>query len=172
MHTPRHLHLAAIRHIIRYLIGTLDTSLFFTTNSSTMLMGYSYADWVGCMDTHCSITGWCIFLESAFNGEVRNRITFPLNQSIGLCHLLALRLSGFQGLLAKIGYPQLEPTSLHANNISAIQIAANPVFHERIKHIEMERHSIREAYDGRIIYLPHVTADVQIDMFTKEMTRR
>ena len=55
-----------------------------------------------------------------------------------------------RGLLAELGFPQTELTSLYANNTSAIQIVANPVFHERTKHIEVDCHSIRDAYDDRL----------------------
>lgn len=51
-----------------------------------------------------------------------------------------------RGLLGELSVPQLTPTPLHADNTSAIQIAANPVFHERTKHIEVDCHSIREAF--------------------------
>jgi len=52
-----------------------------------------------------------------------------------------------RGLLAELGFPQTEPTSLYADNTSTIQIVANPAFHERTKHIEVDCHSICNAYD-------------------------
>ncbi|XP_019465371.1 PREDICTED: uncharacterized protein LOC109363566 [Lupinus angustifolius] len=51
MHTPRHLHLAVVRRIIRYLKGTSHRGLFFPAGSSLQLLGYSDADWAGCPDT-------------------------------------------------------------------------------------------------------------------------
>lgn len=54
-------------------------------------------------------------------------------------------------------FPHLEPTPFHADNTSANQIAVNSVFHERIKHIEVDCHSTHEAYDDRAIILSHVT---------------
>jgi len=78
-----------------------------------------------------------------------------------------------RGLLTELGFSQEQSTPLHADNTSAIQIAANPVYHERTKHIEVDCHSIREAYDRRIINLPHVSTSVQTtDIFTKSLTRQ
>ncbi|KAH7516144.1 hypothetical protein FEM48_Zijuj10G0104000 [Ziziphus jujuba var. spinosa] len=42
-----------------------------------------------------------------------------------------------RGLLAELGFTQSNPTPLHADNTGAIQIAANPVYHERTKHMEV-----------------------------------
>lgn len=78
-----------------------------------------------------------------------------------------------RGLLTELGFSQAQPTPLHADNTSAIQIAANPVYHERTKHIEVDCHSIRDAYDRRVISLPHISTSIQIaDIFTKTLTRQ
>jgi hypothetical protein len=77
-----------------------------------------------------------------------------------------------RGLLGELGFPQVEPTPLHADNTSAIQIAANLVFHERTEHIEVDCHSIREAYDARVISLPHISTTLQTaDVFTKALSK-
>ena len=75
-------------------------------------------------------------------------------------------------LLAEIGFPLSSPTPLHADNTSAMHITANPIFHESTKHIEVDSHFIREAFEGRIISLPHVSTNLQVaDFFTKALTR-
>lgn len=66
----------------------------------------------------------------------------------------------FRGLLAELGFPQSDLTPLHADNMSVIQIAANSVYYERTKHIEIDCHSIREDVDNRIISLPHISIDL------------
>ena len=55
------------------------------------------------------------------------------------------------GLLVEIGFTQSHPTPLHVDNISAIQIATNPIFHERTKHIEVGYHYIGESVDKGVI---------------------
>jgi hypothetical protein len=64
MQSPRH-HLVAIRHIIRYFIGSPTRGLFFPTHSTLHLTTYSDVDRAGCPDTRQSTTGWCIFLKNA-----------------------------------------------------------------------------------------------------------
>ncbi|XP_058782967.1 uncharacterized mitochondrial protein AtMg00810-like [Vicia villosa] len=65
MHSPRHLRLAAVRRIIRYLKGTSHRGLFFPTGIAPKLSAYSDADWAECPDTRRSVTGWCMFLGSS-----------------------------------------------------------------------------------------------------------
>ncbi|RVW75073.1 Retrovirus-related Pol polyprotein from transposon RE1 [Vitis vinifera] len=65
LQTPRHLHLAAVHRIIHYVQGTSTHGLFFPIGNSTRLAAYNDADWASCADTHCSITGWCVFLGDA-----------------------------------------------------------------------------------------------------------
>ncbi|KAK2387150.1 hypothetical protein QL285_060966 [Trifolium repens] len=74
------------------------------------------------------------------------------------------------GLLTELGFSQAQPNSLHADNTSVIQIAANLVYHEQTKHIEVDCHSNKEAYDNRIINLPHVSTSDQIaNIFIKDL---
>ena len=75
-----------------------------------------------------------------------------------------------QGLLAELDFSETDPTPLHADNTSAIQITVNPVYHERTKHIEVDCHSIQEAFEAHVITLPHISTDLQIaDIFTKAL---
>ena len=77
-----------------------------------------------------------------------------------------------RGLLAELDFSETDPTPLHADNTSAIQITANPVYHERTKHIEVDCHSIREAFEAHVITLSHISTDLQIvDIFTKALPR-
>ena len=177
MHTPRHFHLAAVHRIIRYLIGTSTRGLFFPAGSPPQLQAYSDADWAGCPDTRKSTTGWCMFIGNApISWKCKKQDSISKSSTEAEYRAMSAACSEIiwlRGLLSELGFSQSQPTPLHADNTSAIQIAANPVYHERTKHIEVDCHSIRDAYDRRIITLPHVSTSVQTaDIFTKSLTRQ
>jgi hypothetical protein len=50
MHIPREPHITALKQILRYLRGSLDYSLVLRPFSTTDLVVYIDADWVGCPD--------------------------------------------------------------------------------------------------------------------------
>ncbi|XP_016566623.2 uncharacterized mitochondrial protein AtMg00810-like [Capsicum annuum] len=172
MQAPRHLHLVAVRRIIRYFRGTSNRGLFFPSGSNIYLNAFSDSDWTGCSDTRRSVTGWCRFLgESLISWKSKKQD--PVSKSSTEAEYRAMstacsEIVWLRGLLAEIGFPQPNSTPLHADNTSVIQIATNSVYHERTKHIEVDCHYIREAVDKGVITLPHMSSDLQIaDVFTK-----
>lgn len=120
--------------------------------------------------------GWCMFFGNSsisWKSTKQARVSKSSTESEYRAMSAACsEIVWLHGLLVELGFSQPDPTPLHADNTNAIQIAANPLFLERTKYIEVDCHSIREAFNTRIISLPHVSTDLQIAyVFTKAMTR-
>jgi len=71
-------------------------------------------------------------------------------------------------LFKDLGLSTLAPARLKCDNQAALYLAANPVFHERTKHIEVDCHFIREKMQAGIIHPTYVPTRAQLaDVFTK-----
>lgn len=151
------------------IISLPSRSLSFHVDSPFQLIGYNDAGWVGCLDTQCSDTGWCMFLGNALVTWKINKQAwvskFSIESEYRTMFIASCEVIWLQGLLADPGFPQPDSTN-------AIQITANLVFRERPNHIEVDCHSIHEAFDNRVILLPKITSDLQLaNVFTKAIPR-
>jgi len=62
MNSPTIVHLKMVRRILRYVKGTINAGLHFTSNTTLDFFTFSNADWAGCPTTRRSTTGFCTFL--------------------------------------------------------------------------------------------------------------
>ncbi|KAM1518830.1 hypothetical protein ACFX1Z_021720 [Malus domestica] len=83
--------------------------------------------------------------------------------SHGVCELLWLKK-----LLRDIRFKLKGAMKLHYDNNAAIEIAHNSVQHDRTKHVEIDRHFIKEKLDAGIVMFPFVGFEDQLaDVLTK-----
>ncbi|GJS85052.1 ribonuclease H-like domain-containing protein [Tanacetum coccineum] len=73
-------------------------------------------------------------------------------------------------LLGDMGVKNLLPVVLYCDNSSALQIGANPVFHEKSKHFEIDVHLVREKVASGVIVTEKIHTSQQIaDVLTKAL---
>ena len=63
-----------------------------------------------------------------------------------------------------------DPTMIYCDNLTSIQLVKNPIFHARIKHIEVHYHFVCERVLSGEVELMYVSTDQQnADIFTKAL---
>jgi hypothetical protein len=63
-----------------------------------------------------------------------------------------------------------ERVSLMFDNTSVISVAKNPVFHKRMKHLEVRHHFLRDHVEKRDIKMRYIDTERQlVDIFTKPL---
>ena len=62
---------------------------------------------------------------------------------------------------------------IYCDNKAAISIAHNPILHDRTKHIEVDKHFIKEKIESGLIYIPYVPTTQQMaDILTKGLYKK
>nr|GEW86789.1 hypothetical protein [Tanacetum cinerariifolium] len=118
------------------------------------LKGYSDSDWHRDVDDRKSTSGYVFFMgETTFTWASKKQPIVALST-------------------CETEYNQQDgPTEIKVDNKSAIELARNPVHHERSKHIDVRFHFIREHIRNREVQLTHVMSrDQAADIFTKALS--
>lgn len=76
-----------------------------------------------------------------------------------------------RNLLGLITDMEHGPVTIYVDNKSAIDLAKNPVFHGRSKHIDIHYHFIRECMDRGEVIIKHINTENQrADVLTKPLS--
>ncbi|CAL8119877.1 unnamed protein product [Prunus armeniaca] len=142
MHYPSKDRMGAVMHIQRYLKVTHGKGLMFSKYSHTDVEGCTDVDWAGSVTDKRSMLGakaeYCKMAQ-------------------GVCELLWLRR-----LLGDLGFEPQKPMDLYCDNKAATVIAHNPVQHDHTKHVEVDRHFIKEKLDTKIISFQFISSEYQL----------
>ncbi|XP_039134342.1 secreted RxLR effector protein 161-like [Dioscorea cayenensis subsp. rotundata] len=142
MEGPTTQHMAAMKHILMYVSGTLNFGCHYTKikDEKPQLVRYSDSDLAGDVDDRKSTTGVVYFLGP-------NLITWmsPKQKVVALssceAEYIAATMAACQGiwlnrLLADLMKQELSSVVLKVDNKSAISLCKNPVHHDKSKHID------------------------------------
>lgn len=176
MQKPLLPHWEAALRVVRYLKGTAGQGIFLKADDSLEVSIYCDADWGACPVSRRSLSAYITFLGSTpvtWQTKKQDTVSLSSEESEYRAMSVAVKeLKWFKELFDSFGLPPSLPMKLFCDSKSAIYIAANPVFHERTKHVERDCHHVRDAIKSKLITTEHVTSKNQLaDILTKPLPR-
>jgi histone deacetylase 1/2 len=177
LHAPTTVHWTAVKRILRYLRGTISLGLRLSKSPSTIISAFSDADWAGCPDDRRSTGGFAVYLGSnLISWNARKQATVSRSSTEAEYKSLAnatAEVMWLQTLLDELGVAQSKTAVLWCDNIGATYLSANPVFHARTKHIEVDYHFVRERVARKLLDIRFISSGDQVaDGFTKSLSTR
>ena len=155
---------------------TPGKGIFFKGGGNKGIEIYSDADWAGSISDRKSTTGYCTYVWGNLV-TWRSKKQSVVARSSAEAEYRALAQSICEGLWIKRLLEELristsEPMKVFCDNLAAISIAKNPVHHDRTKHVEIDRHFIKEKVESRILNLIYTPTHLQVaDILTKALSR-
>ena len=175
MHSPTTSHWQALKRVVRYLQNSHQYGLFFSQNSTCEIQCFSDSDWGGCPDNRRSTNGYVLYLgNNLVSWQTKKQPTIARSSTESEYKSMAnatAEIMWMQSLLSELGCSLPHPATLWCDNVGAIYLTANPVFHARTKHIELDYHFVREQIQlGRVRVKFISSADQIADILTKSLS--
>jgi hypothetical protein len=178
MEAPGKEHWATVKHILRYLKGTMGYGCKYERGAELkpFLIGYSDSNFAGDIEDRKSTTGVGYYLGSSLvtRASQKQRIV-----ALSSCEAeyVAAAAAACQGiwlsqLIADMLGTRETNVKLHMDNKSAIALSRNLVHHDRSKHIDTKYHFLHQCIEEGKVEVEHVgTGDQVADIFTKSLGR-
>ncbi|GJY46228.1 ribonuclease H-like domain-containing protein [Tanacetum coccineum] len=119
-----------------------------------------------------STSGYCVFLgDNLLSWSAKQQHTISRSSAEaeyrGVANVVA-ETAWVRNLLRELHSPLMTATLVDCNNVSVVYMSANPVQHQRTKHIEIDIHFVRDMVTAHHVRVLHVPSRFQYaDIFTK-----
>ena len=168
-------HWAAIKHLLRYLKGTLDHKLYYSGHLDlNMFTTYCDASHGDCKDTGRSTGGYVMIMAGGaigWSSKLQGIVALSSTEAEFIAAVEAGKeIAWMRTLLREFGYSITSPSTLHIDNQSAISVSKNPEHHGRMKHLDLRFYWLRDAVNDKMIspsFIP--TAEQVADILTKPL---
>ena len=174
---PGMAHWKAVKHLFRYIKGTLDYKLTYSPSSdSEPFTSYTDADHAGCPDTGRSTSGYVIKMGTgaiSWSSRLQSIVALSTTEAEFVAAVSAgQEMLWLRNLLTEFGFDVSAASRLRIDNLSALSVAKNPEHHGRMKHLDLRFYWLRDEVTKGRIEVEHLrTADMPADILTKSLPR-
>jgi hypothetical protein len=120
----------------------LSYGLQIHKSSSNIVSAFTDADWAGSVDDRRSTGGYAIFHDSnLISWSAKKQPTVSRSSTVAEYKALAnatAEITWIQSLMGELDIIQKEVPRLRCDNLGVTYLSANPVFHGRVKHVEID----------------------------------
>ena len=174
---PGKTHWNAVKHLMRYLKGTLDLGITYGGNiSKEMFLTYSDADHAGDVSTRKSTGSYLVTMGGgaiSWRSKLQSIIALSTTEAEYISAVSAgQEILWLRNLLSELGYQCNGPSTLYIDNKSAIAVGKNPDHHGRMKHLDIRTYWLRQEVAKGTIKLEHIATNLMpADLLTKPLPK-
>ena len=175
MHSPQSADWIRLKHLLRYLKGTITHDIYFNRTSPISLTSFSDVDWAGDSLDRRSTSGFLVYLgNNLISWSSKKQVTVTRSSIEAEYKEIAnvtSELIWINSLLRELRLNLPAPT-LWCDSIEATYLSSNHVFHARMKHIEVDFHFVREQIASGKLRVCVISGKDQIaDLLTKPLPK-
>lgn len=176
LNSPTKNHLLAVKHVLKYVEGTLDMGLtYYKKSGPSIIEGYSDSDWANHRSTSKSTTGnlfvinntpliWKSKLQTSVAVSVAEAEIFALSEAGKLAMWLRNMIAESTGSKIRI--------NIGCDNNAAIASTEPGSHHDKMKHIRIRLHFIQDEIEKKSFEVTKIhTLENLADLFTKMFHR-
>lgn len=179
---PGLIHFTTALSILRYLKRTVNLGIRIPAKDELIVSAYCDSDWASDKDSRRSISGYIIYLGKFpviwRARQQKGKSAAEKAPSASSCEAeyrslndVLAEIIWLINFLKELGLSVPTPITIKTDSKSAIDLAHNPINHDRTKHIDIRFHRIREyLLDGTIIIEFIPGEENPADLFTKCVT--
>ena len=178
-HKPCERHWKGVQQVLRYLKFSQGFALCYEQDSKE-LVGYSDADFASDTSDRKSTMGYAYLLSGAvvtWASRKQQTISTSTTEAeyVGLCNAAkeAVWIRNFLRDTGRSIYAGgTRATRIFGDNQGALRLVANPEFHSKSKHIDVQYHYVRELLEKGITTVEYVpTSKMAADCLTKPLKK-
>jgi Reverse transcriptase (RNA-dependent DNA polymerase) len=168
-------HLGALRHLLRYLLGTINLRIKYSPTENTDLFHtYGDASLDGDSDTSRSTGGFAIILGNGatmWASRLQRSVALSSTESEYVnASLTGQEIMWMRYFMEELGYDISEPSPLFLDSNSAALVIRNPEHQSTMKHVHRNYNWVREKVETKEIRVERVAGIEDLaDIFTKPL---